>query len=75
MRHDVDSVRSRYPRLHAAIMRCGVFSATEASACLRDLASGHRYSGEAVNHFGGTREVVRYAIHWRKFLRSRGVKV
>ncbi len=65
----------RYPRLIKAIMACGVYSRTEAMACVRDHANGMSSAGEAVARAGGTRAVIRAAIHWHKLLRSRGVKV
>lgn len=73
MRRTNDETERRYPRLIKTIMMSGVYSRTEAMACVRDRANGMDASGEAVNHAGGTRHVIRNAIHWRKFLKSRGV--
>ncbi len=60
----------RYSRLLTAMRWVAILSHTEAAACLRDYRDGLEWSGEAVNHFGGTRKVVERAIKTRAVLRK-----
>lgn len=48
----------RYPRLIHALQFVACLSEGEAISCIRDYQRGDSYSGEAVNHFGGTRAVI-----------------
>lgn len=63
----------RYRRLIAAIQRSGVYSIGEASACIRDAKRGLNWSGEAINHSGGTRAVIRHALAVRRYRRAIGL--
>jgi hypothetical protein len=66
--HDLSK---RYPRLLRAMKWVAVLSDGEALACLRDYKAGLAYSGEAVNHFGGTKKVIERAIACREPARTR----
>jgi hypothetical protein len=61
---------TRYPRLLRAMRWVAVLSDGEALACLRDYKAGFDYSGEAVNHFGGTKTVIERAIACREPART-----
>ena len=56
MRHWVVQTYNR--RLIRAMKWVAILSESEAAACIRDHRDGLAYSGEAVNHFGGTRAVI-----------------
>lgn len=60
-----DEIARRYPRLLAAMQWVACLSDGEAIACIRDFKAGLAYSGEAVNHFGGTDVVIHCAIRER----------
>lgn len=53
---------ARFPRLVFAMRWASTLCETEAAAAIRDYRSGLEWSGEAVNHFGGTRAVLHAAI-------------
>jgi len=55
------TITERYPRLIAALQWVACLSWGEAVTCIRDYQEGRDYSGEAVNHFGGTRETLERA--------------
>lgn len=63
-----DEIARRYPRLLHAMQWVAILSDGEAIACIRDYLSGLPYSGEAVNHFGGTKAVIdrasRQRVRW-----------
>lgn len=61
---------ARNPRLARMIRAAAILSATEAEACLRDHRRGDGYSGEAVNHFGGTHAVIGHAVARRRIYRQ-----
>jgi hypothetical protein len=70
---DMKNIRNliaRYPRLLRAMKWVAVLSDGEAEACLRDYKAGLDYSGEAVNHFGGTKAVIERAIATRAYGRG-----
>jgi hypothetical protein len=52
-------------RLESLMMFAACLSRTEAQGCIRDYRAGLAYSGEAVNHYGGTRAVIERAIQLR----------
>ena len=52
-------MKKSYPRLVHSMQWVAILSSGEALACIRDYKDGQKYSGEAVNHFGGTVAVVR----------------
>ncbi len=58
-------IEQRYPRLIRLMCFAACLSTSEASACIRDYVDGHLYSGEAVNHYGGTRAVLERAAKLR----------
>lgn len=55
----------RFPRLIRAMQFAAVLSRGEAISCIRDYLRGDKWSGEAVNHYGGTLAVIRAAIRVR----------
>jgi hypothetical protein len=61
----------RYPKLLRAMQWTASLSSGEAEACLRDYWAGLAFSGEAVNHYGGTRAVIERASqsHVRSWVR------
>ena len=63
-----------YPR---RLLRCmqyvAVLSDSEAKCAVRDWRAGYIYSGEAVNHYGGTLRVIKRAIESRHKIRELGV--
>lgn len=52
-------------RLIALMMATACLSRYEAIYCIRDYRAGLMFSGEAVNHFGGTKEVLQRSIAMR----------
>ena len=71
----LEHCQERYPRLCKAMRWAAILTPSEAGACIRDYRQGLEYSGEAVNHFGGTKAVIKAAIKARKRERlSRGAK-
>ena len=56
---------SRYMRLERLMMFAACLSRGESHACIRDFKAGRAYSGEAVNHYGGTRAVMDAALRLR----------
>ena len=58
---NTEQIIKRYPRLIRAMQCAAILSTYEAVYCIRDLKRNEDYSGEAVNHFGGTREVLKVA--------------
>lgn len=61
--YDIATILTRYRRLVEAMRRIAALNGMEAAGCIRDLKAGHRWSSEAVNHYGGTRRVATDA--WR----------
>lgn len=55
----------RYPRLIHALQFVACLSDGEAISCIRDYQRGDAYSGEAVNHYGGTKKVISDAARAR----------
>lgn len=53
---------ARYPRLIRAMQFVACLTKGEAGCAIRDYRAGSLYSGEAVNHFGGTSVVIARAI-------------
>jgi hypothetical protein len=49
---------ARYPRLARLVAWTGILSSGEAGCAIRDFRDGYNFSGEAVNHFGGTRAII-----------------
>jgi hypothetical protein len=58
-------LEAKYSRLLANMRWAAMLSNGEALACLRDYRAGDKYSGEAVNHYGGTVAVVKAAASLR----------
>jgi hypothetical protein len=58
------------PRLQKLVSWVAILSSGEADACIRDYRAGYPYSGEAVNHFGGTHAVIERAVKMRTTLRD-----
>jgi hypothetical protein len=66
----MSDLATRYPHLLRAMKWVAVLSDGEAESCLRDYKAGLAYSGEAVNHFGGTKAVIERAIACREPARN-----
>jgi hypothetical protein len=62
------TTRTRTPKLLRAMRWVAILSHGEAEAALRDFRAGLSYSGEAVNHYGGTRAVIERAIAQRHYV-------
>ena len=60
---------ARYPRLLRAMAWVACLNSTEAQSAVIMHRAGHEYAGEAVNHFGGCRAVIRNAIRCRHVTR------
>lgn len=54
------------PQLAATVQGTALLRGTEAAICIRDPKAGRRWSVEAVNEYGGTREVLVDARNYRK---------
>jgi hypothetical protein len=59
-------------RLESLMMFAAVLSRSEARYAIRDYRAGHDFSGEAVNHYGGIREVLKRALAYRSNETVRG---
>jgi hypothetical protein len=57
--------QNRYPRVLRLMAFAACLSPTEAAACIRDFKAGSAFSGEAVNHYGGTRAVMDSVLRLR----------
>lgn len=64
-------IRFRYPRIIRLMQFAACLSVGEAESCIRDFKAGDPYSGEAVNHFGGTRAVMDAVLRLRTKYRLR----
>lgn len=62
---DALACRTRYRRFIRLMQWAACLSEGEAACCIRDYRNGLEYSGEAVNHFGGTRAVILGAARLR----------
>jgi len=60
----LDAIIQKYPRTIKAMQKAACLSTYEAAAAIRDYKRGDKYSGEAVNHFGGIRAVLFWA--WKR---------
>jgi|HubBroStandDraft_6_1064221.scaffolds.fasta_scaffold629844_1 hypothetical protein len=67
--YHIPAILVHYPRLVRAMQWVAGLNGAEAAACIRDLKAGHRWSGEAVDHYGGTHKVVADAWTYRKAAR------
>lgn len=57
------------PHFIRLVQYVACLSLGEATACIRDYREGRLYSGEAVNHFGGTQAVINRAVALRPNVR------
>jgi hypothetical protein len=64
--YHVPAILINYPRLVRAMQGVAMLSGIEAASCIRDLKAGHRWSGAAVNAYGGTRKVLVDAWKYRR---------
>jgi len=55
----------RFPRLLRAMRWASILSSTEAQSCIIMHMAGHEWAGEAVNHAGGCKHVIRHGIRCR----------
>lgn len=67
-------ISSTHPRIAAAVKWAGILSTGETECALRDFRAGDNWSGEAVNHFGGTKKLIQVAFACRH-LHRRGCRV
>lgn len=65
-----DEIARRYPRLLRCCQWVACLADSEAVGAVEALKRGDNYAGEAVNHFGGARKVVRRAYQVRHAVRS-----
>jgi len=65
---DIPTILLRYPRLVSAMQKVAALDSAEAACCIRDLKPGRRWSGDAVNHYGGTRRVANDAWRSRRLI-------
>src|SRR2546428_9938668 len=63
--YDLAAIEAYYPRLIRVMKWCAILSTSEAAAAIREHKAGSLWAGEAVNHYGGTRKVIKNAIAWR----------
>ena len=64
--YNVPAILIHYPRLVRAMRGIAMLNGIEAAACIRDLKAGRRWSGEAVNRYGGTHKVAIDAWRYRR---------
>jgi hypothetical protein len=64
--YHLPAILLHYPRLVRAMRGIAMLNGMEAAACIRDLKAGRRWSGEAVNRYGGTHKVAADACKYRK---------
>jgi hypothetical protein len=62
---DYNETIRRYPHVIRAMKCAALLCTSEAVYCIRDLKLNDDYSGEAVNHYGGTHEVLKVAWNIR----------
>jgi hypothetical protein len=67
--YDLPTILMHYPRLVRAMRGVIALNGDEAAICIRDLKAGRRWSGEAVNHYGGTHKVAADAWKCRRATR------
>ncbi len=60
------AILRHYPQLVRAMQGIAMLNGIEAAACIRDLKAGRRWSGEAVNRYGGTHKVATEAWKYRR---------
>ena len=60
----LENALKKYPHIIRAMSYIAILSTYESAGAIVDYKRGENYSGEAVNHFGGIREVIRCA--WRE---------
>jgi hypothetical protein len=64
--YHLPTILMHYPRLVRAMQGVVALNGVEAAICIRDLKAGHRWSGEAVNRYGGTHKVAADAWKGRR---------
>jgi hypothetical protein len=64
--YHLPAILLHYPRLVRAMQGIAMLNGIEAAACIRDLKAGRRWSGEAVNRYGGTHKVATLAWKYRR---------
>ena len=67
--YHLPAILVHYPRLVRAMQGIAMLNGMEAAACIRDLKAGRRWSGEAVNRYGGTHKVAAEAWKYRRATR------
>ena len=55
--YHLPAIVKHYPRLIRAMQRVANLGQMEAALCIRELKAGRRWSGFAVDHYGGTHRV------------------
>jgi hypothetical protein len=64
--YHVPAILLHYPRLVRAMRGIAGLNGLEAANCIRDFKAGRRWSGEAVNRYGGTHKVATAAWKCRR---------
>ena len=61
----IEDAEMRFPRLVRSMRFAACLNSTEAASAIVMHRAGHAWAGEAVNHYGGVRAVLRGAIRCR----------
>jgi hypothetical protein len=64
--YHLPAILRQYPRLIRAMQRVANLGHMEAALCIRELKAGRRWSGFAVDRYGGTRKVAADAWNNRR---------
>jgi hypothetical protein len=64
--YHIPAILMHYPRLVRAMRGIAMLTGMEAATCIRDFKAGRRWSGQAVNHYGGTHKVTGDAWKYRR---------
>jgi hypothetical protein len=67
--YHLPTILMHYPRLVRAMQGVVALNGVEAAICIRDLKAGRRWSGEAVNRYGGTHKIAADAWKCRRATR------
>ena len=71
--YHIPAILLHYPRLVRAMREIATLKSVEAAACIRDFKAGRRWSGQVVNHYGGTRKLMADAWSYRTAVRRFGL--
>jgi hypothetical protein len=65
-----EEILRKYPRTIKVMKYAAILCTAEAVYALKDYKRGDDYSGEAVNHFGGIRAVIRCGYNSRHSIKK-----